>query len=231
MALIEGGSSGNIAEVGATGASPLHVVNKPTPYGSLGHYQVAVLTGEIAAGIAGASEILQFYWTSSTVLALIQEVSIISVHSVTGFTAGFGQLDLTIARSWTAAGTGGGTTTLTTNNAKMRTSMGTSALGELRVATTAALTAGTKTLDANRVGYARFQVDATANKILLGSAGASATSGNINQDYKLYSADLANGEHPLTLAANEGFVVRTTMPATGTWVAYFKIKWAEVPAF
>jgi hypothetical protein len=39
------------------------------------------------------------------------------------------------------------------------------------------------------------------------------------------------GEHPLVLAQNEGISVRATVPATGTWIASFLIKWAEVTAF
>lgn len=231
MAVLEGGTSAALAGVGAQVASGLHTINKPTDHGALGHYQVAVLTGTMAAGIAANAEILQFRWTDATRYAVIKEVSIQSLNSLTAFAAGFGQVDLTLARGFSAAGTGGGTVTLTTDEAQLRTSMGTSLVGEIRLATTAALTAGTKTLDTNRLSYCRFQVDATANKILVGASGASATSGQIVQDFKLWNCDIANGEYPIVLAQNEGFVIRVTVPATGTWTAYLKIKWAEVTAF
>jgi len=59
---------------------------------------------------------------------------------------------MTIAKSFSAAGTGGTAATITGNNGKMRTSMGTTLLGEARCASTAALGAGTKTLDSQAIG-------------------------------------------------------------------------------
>lgn len=36
---------------------------------------------------------------------------------------------------------------------------------------------------------------------------------------------------PLELAANEGFIVRATVPATGTWQAQVTVEWSEVNVF
>ena len=60
------------------------------------------------------------------------------------------QIDVIKSTAWTAAGTGGTAVTLSAGN-KMRTSMGSSlvASGDMRIATTAALGAGTKTLESN----------------------------------------------------------------------------------
>jgi hypothetical protein len=38
-------------------------------------------------------------------------------------------------------------------------------------------------------------------------------------------------EHPVLLAQNEGFVVRATVPATGTWQFGITVAWAEVTAY
>lgn len=221
MALIQGGVSSSVAGVAVEAALPLHVVGKPDSYGALGHYMATFVTGTIGAGISGNSEILQFRWvpSTSTNLALITLVEIMVFRSLgTGFSAGVGQFDLTIARSFSAAGTGGGTATLTGNNNKLRTSMGTANVSEIRVATTAALGAGTKTLDDNRISYLQFAIDTTADKVFLQSPNGI-----------LYRRDAF--EQPIVLATSEGFAIRTTMPATGTWSAYMRLGWAEVTAY
>lgn len=184
--------------------------------GTTGHYAVAAATATVAAGQGANSEILQFRWTDTSKLALIQEVRIDAFNSlVTGFAAGIGQFDLTAARSWTAAGTGGGALTLTGDNNKLKTGMATTAVGEIRVATTAALGAGTKTLDGNRISYTRLNISTTASNVF------------ISTPVYLLQTNLKKGDCPLILAANEGFVVRATVPATGTWDIYLGVRWVE----
>lgn len=196
---------------------------KPADYADAGHFAVAAVTGTMAAGIAGNSEIFQFRWTSSALLALIQEVRIDAMNSLgTGFTAGVGTFHLTAARGWSAAGTGGGAMTLTGNNNKLRTAMAGTAVGEIRVATTAALGAGTKTLDGNSLAYTKATISASTNTVFLGG-----TMGPV----RLWGPDVGSGEHPLVLTTNEGFVVRGTVPATGTWEIAIGVRWAEVPAY
>jgi len=39
------------------------------------------------------------------------------------------------------------------------------------------------------------------------------------------------GESPLVFAQNEGFVVRATVPATGTWQFGVTVAWTEVTAY
>jgi hypothetical protein len=40
-----------------------------------------------------------------------------------------------------------------------------------------------------------------------------------------------SGEWPLVLAQNEGFIIRATVPATGTWDFAVTMEWSEVSAF
>ena len=48
----------------------------------------------------------------------------------------------------------------------------------------------------------------------------------------LWQAEVGDGEHPLVLAQNEGFSIRSVaVPATGTWTAAINIDWAEVTAY
>lgn len=188
-------------------------------FNATGIYSAAVLSGTVAAGLAADSEILQFRWTHATNLCLIHEVTLDGLDgSSTAFTAGFGRVYLTIARSFSAAGTGGNTATLTTNNGKLRTSMSTTALGELRSASTAALGAGTKTLDALSIGQVAL------------AFGTAASVNYVPTPSKLFNTDGVNS-HPIVLAQNEGIVLRATVPATGTWQFGATIKWSEVASF
>ena len=100
-----------------------------------------------------------------------------------------------------------------------------------RLATTAALGAGTKTLDTLPLGACFGNVGSTpaiAEYFIPKGGGASGTGG---AGVTLMNPDAGNGEHPLVLAANEGISIRGTVPATGTWIATFLVKWAEVTAF
>jgi hypothetical protein len=137
--------------------------------------------------------------------------------SITALDAGFTKMDMVVARSWSAAGTGGGTATISGNNQNLRTSMGATLLGEARTATTAALGTGTKTLDAQPIGNAGGSVANVAGAVVLPHA-------------TLFDA-LGGALHPLVLVQNEGFVIRATVPATGTWTGGFDVVWAEVTSY
>ena len=137
--------------------------------------------------------------------------------SATAFTAGFAKFDLMPARSFTASGSGGTAGTLTVNNAKMRTSMGTTLLGDVRIASTAALGVGTKTLDTDAVGQYTFTIGTAVSVQYLAQV-------------PLLGEDVGP-ESPLVLAQNEGFAIRATVPATGTWQFGVTVAWAELTAF
>jgi hypothetical protein len=172
----------------------------------------------MAAGLAGASEILQFRWTDTTYIALVEQVIVSVGGSDTAFTAGFAKVDLVIARGWSADGSGGTAMTLTGNNNKLRTSYSTTLAGAVRGSSTAALTAGTKTLDAQPAGLLAFSIGVTASVNYL-----------INEQlHDTYGGLFAT---PIVLAATEGFVVRATVPATGTWQFGATVKWTELSTF
>lgn len=212
------GNGGTVSEVDGTTFRAVRMTQRPPDHGALGQYKVSTVTGAIAAGAAADSEIFQFRWTDATRLAVVTLVQMDFLYATTGFAAGLGTLRLTTARSFSVAGTGGGTLTLTGNNNKMRASMGSSLVGEVRVATTAALGAGTKTFDANDLGQSRFAVPVTTNANLIDA-----------KPLSLFNPDAS--EHPLVLVANEGFAVRATVPATGVWLAGITCRWAEVTAY
>lgn len=144
--------------------------------------------------------------------------------STTLFAAGVPvQIDMVKATAWTVQGTGG-TGITPAALLKLRTSMGSTlvASGDTRIATTAALGAGTKTLEAQSLSAIAAPGPITAS--LNGQIIAPGTF--------LYHCDVEAGEHPLVLAQNEGFVVRSVaVPATGTWSASFNVRWTELVSY
>lgn len=219
MAIQIQGSSGTTAEVDGTTFRAIRVTLRPTDYGSLGEYSISGLSGTVAAGLAASSELFQARWTDATRFALIKAVSCDGVSgSATAFAAGFGKIDCILSRSWSADGTGGTALTITGNNAKLRTAMGTTLFGTLRIATTAALGAGTKTLDSNAIGQISLSIGTT-------------TSVQYISRMQLFGDFNNNTSHPVVLATNEGLSCRATVPATGTWQTGFSLEWAEVSAY
>jgi len=211
------GFDGQIAKVGGANQA-LRASIYPNEVGILGSYGLGLVTGLIGAAIAANSEIFQFRWTDATRFARIKSVRV-GAGVITAFTAGAGQLSLHVARAFTVDGTGGSPVTMATNDQKHKTSMGVtlapSALG-VRVATTAALGAGTKTLDTNPLAVLGFGCPAVAGQSI------------INPGTELFSS---RERFPIILAANEGIVIRVpSIPATGTWTAGIDIVWDEVAA-
>ena len=218
MAIQLQGNGGTVQEVDGTTFRAARVTVRPMDYGALGSYRVSGLSGTMAAGLAGNSEVFQFRWTDATRLAVITSVTLDGLSgSATAFTAGFGRVYMTIARNWSADGSGGTSILPVTNDGKMRTSMGTTLVNALRIASTAALGAGTKTLDAVPVG----QVSLSFGTVV---------SVQYQDPVDLWHVD-PGVEHPIVLAANEGFSVRAVVPATGTWQFGITCTWTEVAAY
>jgi hypothetical protein len=218
MAIQIQGNGGTVADVDGTNYRAMRATLRPIDYGALGSYRMSLLSGTMAAGLAGNSEVFQFRWSDATRLCIVTSVMWDGLSgSATAFTAGFGKVDLLVARSWTADGSGGSAATLSGNNQKQRTSMGATLLGAARISSTAALTAGTKTLDTQAIGQ-------------YSAAIGTGTSVQWMPQFDLFHAD-PGGESPLIFAQNEGFVVRATVPATGTWQFGVTVFWTEVAAY
>lgn len=222
MAIQVQGNGGTVAEVDGTTYRALRSTIRPPEYGSLGHYMMSTATGTIGAGMAGNSEIFQLRWTDATRLCAIYEITLEGMYQITGFTAGAAEFNTAVVRNWSVAGTGGSSVfaAASANSSKMRTTMGTTLFqtsGEMRIATTAALGAGTKVPDSTRVGGYQKMIPAAANT-------------QVFDLVQLFHAD-PSGDHPIVLTQNEGIIIRATVPATGTWVVGVKIQWAELAAY
>lgn len=196
------------------------------PFRRADYYSVAVQTGAIAAGAAANSEIFQFRWDNANYMAAITEVSLTGVIATTAFAAGAITFKMTISRAFTVDGSGGTALVFggdsNVDNAALRTTFADSRSDDFRIATTAALTAGTQALEANDIGQITTH----------SSGGTEAATPIIGSIYlpttTLFKADQTTGHYPLVLAADEGFVVRATVPATGVWIAGLLVRWAEV---
>jgi len=221
-------TAANVTRVGpvdtSAGDTSQHVNVRPEDCGNLGHYLSAVFTGNMAAGAGALSEIVQLRYTGSNKV-LVYDVILEHFRSLgTAFAAGNYLFDFIKSTSWTVDGTGGATQV----PEKLRTSMAAPTV-TIRVATTAALGAGTKTLNTNAYRTLRGIVSTGVNAMQLGSIGAAA---NITVGYPGSFSMIpdfgAPNDYPVVLAQNEGLSIRATVPGTGVWEAAFSFRFAEV---
>lgn len=225
------GAGGTVAGVGAEAQKALHVVNKPDDVGSLGHYMFHGVTGSVAAGAGSLSEIVQVRYTGTN-LCLIYDVVLESFVATTAFVAGSYLFDVIRSTGWSVDGTGGGTQV----PEKLRTSFATPT-ATVRIATTAALGAGTKTLATQPLrairGNTSTGVAVTGGETELGPMTSAAISVGYPGPAALYPSPYVPDQqaYPITCAQNEGISVRATVPGTGVWIASFSIRLAEVTAY
>ena len=197
------------------GVDPLHKAIRVSlkPNESLGWNSVGAQSGLIT-GVAANGALFSFRNLSANPI-VIRRVGVGFLCSTAFTTAQKMDFALIIARAFSASDSGGTAIALTGNNAKHRTSLGTPTSVDMRIATTAALTAGTKTLDTNTIGIVGAWV------------GAAATIINTAPD-NLLSHNA--GDYPVVLAQNEGINIQnlTAMGAAGVGSFYLNIEFAEV---
>lgn len=213
---LAGSPSGNLAEVDAN-THALRVNQRPNDYASLGIFAKGMTSGIMAAGLGAAAPVFSFRVTSASNVCLIKKV-LFSAGGIAAFTAGVVTINMFVARSFSASDTSGTAATLTGNNSKLRTSMATMAMpGDIRISSTATLSAGTRTLDTDPCGGITTSVDATAGRPIVAPG------------TELFRA--LPGEYPLVLVQNEGFIIAATVPATGTWTFSVAVVWEELTAY
>jgi hypothetical protein len=211
----------------------------PRPPEILGSYRTANITGSVAATLAAASTLFSMRWTDASKLFILDYVAVEGLVVGTITTGVVFNLALEIARAFSASDTGGTAVTLTGNNQKMRTSHATSVVGDMRIASTATLTPGTRTIDANPVGLVRGFTGTVANTPIFGNvaAGAAASGGAgpsaADVEAGMLYRRTADGMYPIVLAQNEGFLIRNPLagPASGTFNVHVKMAWFEASAY
>ena len=194
----------------------------------IGHYRVAVATG-LTAGLAANAPIISVRWGGTGfVRPLITRIELLGTI-VTPFT-GAQEITVaaTIARSWSAADTGGTAITLTGVNNVQNSLADVASSATINAATTTALTPGTRTLDANPIMYA------TAAQTL---AAASANPLSVYDIFELNSADsqfafnLQNNVTPTVGGDShpEGLVITVPVAqgAGGTVRYVLEMEWIE----
>lgn len=193
--------------------------SKRAPAG--GAYRIALKTGAVAAGVAAAAPLFAIQWTDTQTRMVIQSLNLNVVVTTAYGTAQTLAFSLFAARAFTVADSGGTaiTTTQTLDQALDR-NMGQSRLfagnGDMRIATTAAITAGTRTLD--------------DQPMYTWVSGLSATLTQATQNYPI-EFGILDATNPMTLRQNDGLVITNDvlLGATGVIVVYLAIEWTEVP--
>lgn len=238
MAIIKDGLGGTGLLAIDTATDAARVQDRPLDVGTLGAYQISGTSGTMAAGLAGGSTVFSCRWGDSTRTMLVRRVGILAQNAGTAFAAGLLTFDMIVARAFTASDSAQTTLTPTANSQKKRTSFGTTLLTDLRISNTAAITVGTRTLDAQPLATVKGAVQATAtNYIFIGdqvstyagmtAAAIAATSYGSSRCLDIWFPEIGNS-WPLVLVQNEGFIIRATVPATGTWTLTVEMEWAEV---
>lgn len=213
---VVGGTTSALQEVeSATLAA--RVTSRYTDPGGQGHYLQSFDNGAtgMTAGLAANAPIVSFRWGNATNLAILYAIRM-SAACTTAFTAGRFVFDAFFARTFTASDTGGTAPTITGANGKKRTSYASTLVTDLRLAATATLSAGTRTLDANPFGK------------LHGVIGTGANTQFVNPNTQLFVGRDNSDQIPLVLAQNEGFVIQATVPATGVWFFSVTLDWLEI---
>ena len=176
-----------------------------------GAYRLGLASGvlsAVAAATASAGHLFALRWapvsTERQIWFLLQRfrARLVTIHGPTA-TQELG-LDLSIVRTFTAAGSGGTAVTFagTPNSGQKRSGMPTSQVADARIANTGALTAGTQTFDGTAIAQASCSEVAFA-------ATVQATYAELNLD----TQDLV--QYPVVLGKNEGIILRNTI-AQGT---------------
>ncbi len=220
MAVQFQGNGGVVAEVDGTTFRAVRFTPRPIDHGAFGHYRL-VTTVALVVTQAANGTLFSFRWGDATRLCVVNKIRLSCMQTAAATATIMPSFEVVLARSFTASDSVGTAVTLTGNNMKKRTSMGTTLVTDIRKAAVAAgLTAGTRTLDADAI------IQLPTNQ--------SITTPNPN----LYVAELepgvSDGNHPLVLAQNEGFIVRgptVVFGAAGTANLVVDVSWAEVASY
>jgi hypothetical protein len=202
----------SVGQDGSLQRSLIYATSYPVDYGAGGCYQHCAKSGLITAGLPIGSTIYSCRWTDNTRLPLIRRVRLSAATLSAGFAAGVATFDIYAVRGFTAPDSGGAHADLTGNHAMLRSGpMGVSTM-DIHWGVTGAVTPGTRTPDADPLDSVTVVAPTGVNTPF-----ASAV--------PLFAKQ--QGEHPLALAPNEGFIILASVPATGAWQFSVTTEWDE----
>lgn len=213
------GNNGVVAEVDGSTFRAQRVVGKPLEHGAFGHYRMATTVPLVVTQNANGT-LFSFRWADATRLCVIQYIRLEVLQTAAATATIMPSYQVFIARGFNASDSLGTAISLTGNNMKKRTNMGTTLVTDIRKSSVAAgLTVGTRTLDAEPI------LEMVTNQTI--------TTPNSTAYRK--DLDLAeSGVHPVVLAQNEGIIIRgptVAFGAAGTANLVVGIEWAEVAAY
>ena len=214
MAVIQTPGSSTLASV-SPGFKSLTTSIKPDD--SAGAYQIGVRSGAMTV-VAANAPVFSFRFAPGTgQLCVVKRVTV-SWVTTTGFTAGQAMgFGLFYARNFLTSDSGGtAIAPINNNNQQFRTKLDTAQVTDLRIPTTGALTAGTRTLDAQPLGAVNFWVPAVGTQL-------------VTTEMLAYDVN----DYPLVLANNEGFVIQNQilMGATGVGTLVVNVEWFEADSY
>jgi len=222
MAVIEGGTSAALQEVGVPSAGTFgtnlgaHMTIKGIPYGSLGHYRVTVRVASTAAQAAN-SRLFELRNTGTNHVVLTR-LTLRALQTAAG-TAQENSIDCYRCTAFTAVDT---VNTTTPTISSSRTGMG-AAPGNVAVrflsGAAAGMTGGTLTKDGSAFAILPYHVAAAIN--------TTTTWGPLDCVDDLY------GTHPFVFPQSEGFIVENrVLNVTSYGMTWFiDLTYAEVTAY
>ena len=219
----------NIGKVGMGAAMvfvPVHHVQGPLSVGRGGCYSLSMQSGTMAISLGANSELFQFrYVTATSRQCLSHGVNFAAGANVAAGATTTSYFRMAIARGWTTAGSSGTRAVLTPDTQKMRTKHNFSEVNDAGIATTAALTAGTKTIDTNDIST--YVCDFSTALI---SVGATLP---LVPRFNLFGEFVGGLAMPIVLENQEGFVIRNgpAFPTGMTWTFGVDVLWSEVDRF
>lgn len=190
----------------------------PLPVRVYNGFRASGKSGAIAATLAADSTLFSLRNTDASKLILVNRLEVAGIVAGT-VTAGV-DFDLAafVARSFSASDTGGSAVT----PSKLRSTLDASviAAADLRVAGTAGLTAGTRTLDTSPLAR------------VMGTTGTAVGTSFFGGKVPLIETN--PGDLRLLLGQNEGLVITnagTAGPITGTFNVMVNLEWLEIEAY
>lgn len=213
------GNSGVIAEVDGTTFRAQRTTPRPMEFGAFGFYRLATTVALVVTQAANGT-LFSFRWGDATRLCVPQFLRLGLLQTAAATATIMPSYQVFLARSFTGSDSVGTAITLTGNNMKKRTSMGSTLVTDIRKSAVAAgLTVGTRTLDAEPILEMATQATITTP----------------NQTHYNRELDFTNaGDHPIVFAQNEGFIVRgptIVFGAAGTANLLVEVAWAEVASY
>lgn len=211
MPIQKQGATGAVQEVDPT-KQAARVTLRPAE--CIGYYSVAGTSGALTA-VAAAGPVFSFRNTGANLL-IVRNVRVGFV-TTTAFTAAQGlAYSMVKANSFTASDSGGALLYVAGSNKHRNAFTNVTSPPDIRIAATAALAAGTRTLETVSMSIAG------------GTSNAVGASMPITD---LFENDA--GDHPLVLAQNEGFIVTNliAMGAAGVIQLHVGVEYMEASAY